>query len=74
MNKWIKNGMTGLALSTAALVATSRPPVQAEPTQDDSLTAVSIDALDVAGGSKLKDRMIEAYDNDMELVRAVIQV
>lgn len=73
MNKWMKNGMTGLVLSAAALAAAVTVPVQSEPKQDDSLSAVSIDALDLAGGSKLKDRMVEAYNNDMEIVRAVIQ-
>lgn len=74
MNKWIKNGMTGLILGTAAVMATSKPPIQSEPTQDDSLSSVSIDALDLAGGSKLKDRMISVYNNDMEIVHAVILV
>lgn len=74
MNKWMKNGMTGLVLSAAALAAVVQVPAQEAPVQDDSLSGVSIDALDLAGGSKLKDRRIEAYNNDMEIVRAVIYV
>lgn len=74
MNKWMKNGMTGLVLSAAALAAAVTVPVQSEPAQEDGLSGVSIDALDLAGGSKLKDRRIEAYNNDMEIVRAVLMV
>lgn len=57
MNKWMKLSMVGMALSASAVGASQS--VQQQPVPDDSRISrdVMVDAMDFAGGSKLKDRM-----------------
>ncbi len=62
MNKWMKQGLLGLAMSTAAVAAAATMQTESkEPAGQPALKAseeVMIDALDFAGGSKLKDRRV----------------
>ena len=72
MNKWMKQSMTGLLLATAAVGILSEAKEQA-PAREISVNAV--DAVELAGGSKLKDRMIEtATLQNLKLVRALPKV
>lgn len=71
MNKWIKNGMTGLVIGTSGIAA-AETPFRAGAIDLSSMSEIAIDALDLAGGSKLKDRMIVANDDEMALVYALV--
>jgi hypothetical protein len=72
MNKWLKNGMAGLVLGTTALTVATENKTQAQPLK---LQSRSVDALDFAGGSKLKDRMIKFEDkSNVTLVRILLDV
>ena len=71
MNKWMKYGMTGLVVSSALQASAERPgPVN--PSMSEALQEVAIDVLDLAGGSKLKDRMVVKSDDHMVLVYALM--
>lgn len=59
MNKWMKHGMLGLALTsaTASVATTAKSEMTAKPSMSQE---VMVDAIDlIAGGSKLKDRRIQ---------------
>jgi hypothetical protein len=61
MNKWMKQGMMGLILTTATVAAaaiTSPIADSAAELKDLPSEHLMIDALDYAGGSKLKDRLV----------------
>lgn len=61
MNKWMKQGVTGFvvtsALASAVIVAANNSSVKVA---DSPATYIGIDAMDYAGGSKLKDRMLQS--------------
>lgn len=70
MNKWIKYGVTTLVVSSAALSVNASN----EPISNDTATDANIQTIDVIsemGGSKLKDRMITSYEEDMAVVYAI---
>lgn len=71
MNKWIKNGMTGLVIGASGLAAAVTP-AQVSSLEISPMNEVAVDALDLAGGSKLKDRMIVATEDEMVLVYALV--
>ena len=62
MNKWMKQGMAGLILSTSALTVAQTTQSEKEVVREEN-SLVSVDALDFAGGSKLKDRMMMITSN-----------
>ena len=72
MNKWMQHGALGLAMASAALAGNLASKAQAEG-GDNKVKAIEnfghkgIDALDYAGGSKLKDRMINSTGHSVEL-------
>lgn len=70
MNKWMKQGMIGLALASAAAAGVkSGKNGGVEPVGLAKGASLMIDALDFAGGSKLKDRMFQANAaRDLEIV------
>ena len=74
MNKWIKNGVAGLALSTAAIAASALTAPQAEPANIEQIEAVAVDATDYFGGSKLKDRMVMAQASEqIQMISVMVQ-
>lgn len=67
MNKWMKQGLLGFAL-TAAAVSAERPAQSQKEAQPQFKNAVTIDALDFAGGSKLKDRRCSQASRELEII------
>jgi hypothetical protein len=71
MNKWMKHGMRGLIITTAAMASANQEPKDTSPTPSGS-SFVSVDAMEEMGGSKLKDRMIASTEDDIQMVYALI--
>lgn len=71
-NKWFKHGVTGLILGGATLVTTQLAGSSMKAEFLSAESAVSMDAMDLAGGSKLKDRMIVSENDDLALVYAYL--
>ncbi len=74
MNKWIKQGMAGLALTSLALTGYVVPKEDDDSSRIEITDATSVDAIDYAGGSKLKDRRIfnSAAEIEIAVVRALL--
>ena len=71
MNKWIKSGMTGLIIGAASFAAVSNANTEAKTSQ--ATTVKCVDAFDLDGGSKLKDRMLKGgARTDMGVIRILI--
>jgi hypothetical protein len=71
MNKWMKQGLLGIALASTSMAAFAadkkdNKDANARPEAVESSGHQSIDAQDYAGGSKLKDRMLEATGMSVE--------
>ncbi|AZZ35489.1 hypothetical protein CIK05_01290 [Bdellovibrio sp. qaytius] len=70
MNNWIKQSITGLVLTAstvASAIETQNMKQQPIPNSDQV-----IDAMDFAGGSKMKDRMIQTQQDDKILVVRIL--
>lgn len=71
MNKWMKTSMTGLILATAAMSITSEGKEQVAARK---ISSQAVDAVELAGGSKLKDRGFTSTNTEtVDVVRALIE-
>lgn len=72
MNKWMKYGMTGVVIAAGAMM--NNESAGSKPTFEDASRAVSMDAVDLAGGSKLKDRgFMISENNELEQVYVLLK-
>ncbi len=72
MNQLIKATIAGLVLSTTTAASAIETQTMKQPTQT---VDQAVDAMDFAGGSKLKDRMIETQQEDqIIMVRILLDV
>jgi hypothetical protein len=62
MNKWMKNGMTVAVGASAFAAAIAVAKVNPKVPPSSNAQTISVDALDFAGGSKLKDRRVIATE------------
>lgn len=72
MNKWIKHGMVGFVIGGTAMTSGSAEKVDLIPSENTAWRAVSFDVQDVAGGSKLKDRMLASQEDGLLMVYALL--
>lgn len=70
MNNWIKLGFTGFVLGTTTVASAIETQHMKQPEAEN--LQQSIDAMDFAGGSKLKDRMIKVQDADKVVVVRIL--
>jgi hypothetical protein len=78
MNNWMKQGLIGLSLTSAAISASAANKIESKEAGKDlnaqrSFGTQNIDAQDYAGGSKLKDRMIRMTGKSAELMTVTEQ-
>jgi hypothetical protein len=71
VNKWMKQSVTGLILATAAVSIISEGKKQVAARK---ISSQAIDAVELAGGSKLKDRGFDSVNPEtVEVVRAIVE-
>lgn len=71
MNKWMKNSLTAMAVTAASISASMTDLGNGQPLKASTEEQL-IDALDFAGGSKLKDRRCLHSDKDQDLEIVVV--
>ena len=72
MNKWMKQGVIGFALTSAAIAGYVEK--NAQKGTGEAQLKQAVDALDFAGGSKLKDRMIQSTGYSVEFATVITPV